>query len=112
MVGEMSRRLPPGRGVTVPAGASVIEDERHRVGGVRGVRAAGDRVDQHLGVAVVGSDQQRTAALLDRLVDAAQFAVDGFDGLDGRLELAGVPDHVRVGEVDDDHVERGVARPP
>ncbi len=38
----------------------------------------------------------------------AELRVDGFDGLDGGLELAGVADHVGVGEVGDDQVEGGV----
>ena len=48
------------------------------------------------------------AVLLDGLVDAAELGVDGFDGADGGLHLAGVADHVGVGEVDDDDVEGGV----
>ena len=56
--------------------------------------------------AVTRSD---AAALLDGLVDAAELGVDGFDGADGGFHLAGVADHVGVGEVDDDDVEGGVA---
>ncbi len=72
-----------------------------------GVRAAGGGVDEHLGVAVVGGDEQASAALFDRLIDAVELGVDGLDGADGGFELAGVADHVGVGEVDDDDVEGG-----
>ena len=67
-------------------------------------------VDEHLGVAVVGGDEEAAAALADGLIDAAELAVDGFDGADGGFHLAGVADHVGVGEVDDDDVEGGVVR--
>ncbi len=46
-------------------------EERDGVGGVGGVGASGDGVDEHLGIAVVGGDQEAAAALLDGLVDAA-----------------------------------------
>jgi hypothetical protein len=46
--------------------------------------------------------------LADGGVDAAELGVDGFYGADGGFELAGVADHVGVGEVDDDDVEGGV----
>ena len=39
------------------------------------------------------------------LKDPAQAFVDGFDGLHGGFELAGVADHVRIGEIHDDGVE-------
>ena len=37
---------------------------RHRVGGVRGMRAAGLRIAHHLAIAVIGGDQQGAALLL------------------------------------------------
>lgn len=86
----------------------VDEDEGDGVGGVCGVGTTGDGVDEQLGVAVVGGDEQRTSTLFDGGVDAAELGVDGFDGLDGGVEFAGVADHVGVGEVDDDDVEGGV----
>ena len=46
------------------------KDEGDGVGGVGGVGAAGDGVDEHLGVAVVGSDEEAASALADGLVDA------------------------------------------
>ena len=69
---------------------------------------AGDGVDEHLGVAVVCGDEEGAAVLADGVVDASELTVDGFDGADGGLDLAGVADHVGVGEVDDDDVEGGV----
>jgi hypothetical protein len=47
----------------------------------------------------------RTAAF-----DAAQAGIDGFDRLHSGLDLARVPDHIRVGEVNDDYVERSLFR--
>ena len=45
---------------------------------------------------------------LDGFVDAPELRVDGFAGLDGGLQSAGVADHVGVGEVGDDEIEGGV----
>ena len=84
------------------------QQEGYRVGGVGSVGAAGEWVDEHLGVAVVGGDEPVGAALLDGLVDASELGVYGFDGTDGGFEFAGVSDHVGVGKVDDDDVEGGV----
>ena len=46
-------------------------EEGDGVGGVGRVWATGDGVDEHLGVAVVGGDEEAAAALPDGLVDAA-----------------------------------------
>ena len=43
--------------------AAAHQQHRHRVGGVRGVRAAGLGIAHHLAVAVVGGDEQRAAGL-------------------------------------------------
>jgi hypothetical protein len=69
------------------------------------VGATGGRVDEHLGVAVIGGDEEVSSVLTDGVVDAAQFPIDCFDCTDGGFDLAGVADHVGVGEVDDDDVE-------
>jgi hypothetical protein len=74
------------------------EDEGDRVGGMGGVRATGDGVDEHLGISVVSSDEERSATLLNCLIDGPQFGIDGFDSANGRLDLARVPGHVGVGE--------------
>jgi hypothetical protein len=84
------------------------EEEGDGVGGVGGVGATGEGVDEELGVAVVGGDDPVGVVLADGGVDAAELGVDGFYGADGGFELAGVADHVGVGEVDDDDVEGGV----
>jgi hypothetical protein len=42
----------------------------------------------------------------DRGFDAAQAGVHGFDGFHSRLDLARVPDHIRIGEVDDNYIKR------
>ena len=66
--------------------------------------AAGGGVDHLLAVAVVGGDDGAAALSLDGVEDSAAADIDGFDGLNGGGENAGVADHVAVGEVDDDHV--------
>lgn len=47
--------------------------------------------------------------MADGVVDAAEFGVDGLDGADGGLHLAGVTDHIGVSEVDDHDIEGGAA---
>ena len=64
-VGEMSRRRAIGA-QAVMVGFFGHINKRHRVRGVRGVRAAGHRVHHQLGVAVVGGDQP--AAVPSRLM--------------------------------------------
>ncbi len=105
-VAEAAASPEGGGGLPCPIGD---EEEGDGVGGVGGVGAAGDGVDEEFSVAVVGGDEQAAATLADGLVDAAELSVDGLDGADGGLHLAGVTDHVGVGEVDDDDVEGGVA---
>ncbi len=69
-----------------------------------GVRLAGLEIEHQFGVAVVGGDQHFTAGLLDGRQDAAERGVDRLDRLDGGIEVAGMADHVRVGQIADDHV--------
>ncbi len=69
------------------------------------VRAAGDRIDHRFRIAVIGGDDPGAAARAQALENSAEAFVDRFDGFDGGLELSGVADHVRVGEVHDDRVE-------
>ena len=75
MVGAMSCSAPSGRSVKrrgspLKFGGSYGvfggNDERHRIGGVRRLRSAGRRIDHLLGVAVIGSDDHRPAALPQR----------------------------------------------
>ena len=84
------------------------EDEGDGVGGVGGVGAAGGGVNEHFCVAVVGGDEHAAALGAEGLVDSTEAGVYGFYGADGGRDLAGVADHVCVGEVDDDDVEGGV----
>ena len=62
----------------------VDEQKRHRVRGVRRVRAVRQRVDHQLAVAVVGRDEQRGAAPLGALHDALETLIDRLHGLHGR----------------------------
>src|SRR5208283_1376417 len=80
-------------------------DERDGIGGVVSVRAAGDGIDHGFGIAVIGGDDPCAAAGLERLIDAGEAGVHGFDGFDGGFELAGVADHIGVGIIHDDGVE-------
>ena len=73
---------------------------------MRGVRADAVVLEELLGVAVVGGDEAHAAALVDRVDDAAEARVGRLDRLDGRRDDAGVADHVRVREVDDDEAVR------
>ncbi len=57
-----------------------------------------------LAVAVIGGDQERAARGAHGRGDGADAGVHRLDGVDGRVELAGVADHVGVGEVDEDEV--------
>ena len=73
-----------------------------------GVRTAGDRVNHLFGIAVIGGHKHGSAFGADGKFDAAEAGVHGFDGFDGWLELAGMADHVGIGEVDDDDIEGAV----
>ncbi len=75
---------------------------------MRGVRAASDGIDHHLGIAVVGGDEHGSAFGTDRQFDTAQTGVHSFDRLDGGLDLAGMADHVSIGEIHDDDIESSV----
>jgi hypothetical protein len=67
-------------------------------------RRFGGGINLELGVAVVGGDEDGSALLNSRSDDRLKAGVDGFDGLNGGVEFAGVPDHVGVGEVHDDEI--------
>ena len=69
-----------------------------------GVGRLGGRVEHLLGVAVVGGDDQLAAFGQHGVDDLADTGVDGLDRGDGGVELAGVADHVAVGEVHEDEV--------
>ena len=86
-VGAMSASRPSAK----EAPAAARQQDRHRIGGVRGVRPAGVGIAHQLAIAVVGGDQQRAAASLDRVGDAAEPAVDRLDRLDRGRRLPVCP---------------------
>ena len=61
-------------------------------------------VDHLISVAVIGGQKQLPAGGQDFRDDAAHTGVDCLDRLDGRLEMAGMSDHVGVGKVEDDTI--------
>ena len=65
---------------------------------------AGGGVAHHLEVAVVGAEQHLAAGLAQRGDDAADGQVERFGGAQRGGEVAGVADHVGVGEVAHDEV--------
>ncbi len=84
--------------------ARAEQEQRHRIGGVRGMRPAGLGIAHHLAIAVVGGDDQRAAGALDGVGDAPEPGVDRLHRLDRRRQAAGVADHVGIGVVQDDQV--------
>src|SRR3954447_11504011 len=77
------------------------EEKRYRVRRVRGVRARAVRLEHLLSVAMVCGDEAGSAETLDRRDHAPEAGVHGLHRSDHRRDHAGVPDHVRVREVDD-----------
>ncbi len=74
-------------------------DERHRVGGVRGQRLAGGRIAQLLDIAVVGGNDDLAIGFAQAFHDLSQRLVHGLDRLDTGVDVAGMADHVGVGDV-------------
>ena len=66
---------------------------------------AGGRVSHQFQIAVVGSDDQRAARFAHRVSDRTNGHVHRLCGQDRRLQVAAVADHVRVGDIADDHIE-------
>jgi hypothetical protein len=62
------------------------------------------RIELLLRVAVIGGDGQDVARRENGVVETAELAVESFDRADCGFELPGMPDHVDVGVIDDDHV--------
>ena len=100
-VGAMSARRPSATSARLRAPTS---KQRHRIGGVRGVRAAGFRIAHHFAIAVIGGDEKRAAGFLDRLGDAAEPGIDRLHRLDRGRQVAGVADHVGIGVVEHDQI--------
>ena len=69
-----------------------------------GMRLAGYRVDHALAVAVIGRDNGDSVFAQDGIHQFAGAAIDGGDRFDGGGQAAAMPDHVRIGEVDQDEV--------
>ena len=86
------------------------DQERNRVGGVRG-EGGTVRLVHLVGVAVVGGQQHRAAHRERLLDDLARTLVHRFHRLDRRVKYAGVADHVAVGKVEDDHVIFAAVQP-
>ena len=100
-VGATSASLPS---TTLrPCAPTTITGTRFSVCAVCGSWVVG--IGHHLRIAVIGGDQQRAALGLDRGAQPAEAAIDRLHRLDGGGEIAGVADHVGVGEIDDDQVE-------
>ena len=99
------RRRQVAQAAAVAQGRAVERDhDRHRVGGVGGVRRA-VRLEHVLGVAVVGGHDRHAARAGDGVEHPSQLGVDRLDGPDHGRDDAGVADHVGVGEVDHDEAE-------
>jgi len=84
--------------------ASVHEHHRDGIGCVRRMRAAGLWIAHQLAVAMVGREEQRAAGFANGVGNPAETRIHRLDGLDGRVQLAGVTDHVGIGVVQDDEV--------
>lgn len=69
-----------------------------------GVRFTAMRIDILFRVAVVCGDDGDTAERNRFFDDAAEFAIDGFDGGDDRGNVSGVSDHVGIREVDEEKI--------
>ncbi len=79
-------------------------DTRNRVGRMRGMRSAGNRIDHLLRVPVIARDQHPSARGEHRLRDRSHTFVDHGDRLYRRLEHTCVPYHVRICKVHHDRV--------
>ena len=92
IVGAMSCNAPP---VADGRRAADIQ-EGNQVQRVRGVRLSGRRVVHHLGVAVVGGDQDFAAGSAGSGDHPSDADVECFDRPARGIQVAGVPDHVAV----------------
>jgi hypothetical protein len=72
---------------------------------VRGVRAAGERITHELAIAVIGGHQESPARRPHRFLHRSEAAVYRLDRRHRRLELPGMPHHVRIGVVQHDEIE-------
>ncbi|MPN13458.1 hypothetical protein SDC9_160779 [bioreactor metagenome] len=75
--------------------------EGHRAGRMRGERAAVDRINHLLAVAVIGGDDAAPAGAEDCVHDRLDAFVHRVNGGDRGVHDAGMTDHVRIREVKD-----------
>lgn len=68
-----------------------------------GVDFAGLGINHDFGIAVIGGDEK--VSIGKSKPKAAQLDVDGFDGFNGGLDIAGVTDHIGVGKIDEDKIK-------
>lgn len=80
------------------------EDAGDLVGRVGGVGFAGGFVDIGFGIAMIGRDEGTPTMTRGGFDHTLQFTVEGFEGDDERGDIAGVPDHIGVGEVDEEEI--------
>ena len=84
------------------------DDEGYGRDGVFFERVAGFGVPFHFGVAVVGGDKQAALPSSDGAPDLVETSINSGDGFSGGLVVAGVADHVAVGEIEDDKLVAGL----
>ncbi len=87
-------------------------EQRYGLRRVVGVRLARLLVHHPLAVAVVGGDDGHAALGVDGRHQPPGALVHRLDRLDGRLQNAGVADHVGIGEVDQHEVVVAFVDPP
>ena len=68
------------------------------------MRSAGVRVHHHLAIAVIGGDDDGATGRLQRLERAAKAGIDRLAGTDRGVQIAGMADHVGIGEIHHDQV--------
>ncbi len=112
-LGFSSPRMPSTVGATSLQGSGRLQsngiithvDERDRIGRVVRMRATGFRIDHHLGIPVIGSDQPTTAGTFQGRIDFAEASIDSFACSDCRLQFARMGHHVRIREVHHNDIE-------
>ena len=80
------------------------KDDRHGIGRMRRMRRRGVIIPHHFAIAVIRGDDHRPAGGKNGLGKAANGGIDRLDGIYRRREIAGMPDHVRIGEIHHDQI--------
>src|SRR5690606_9635155 len=78
--------------------------QRYRANRVIGVRLPGHKVNHALTIAMIGGDNSNAAFLQHLLYQPAHTLIHRFHSLDRRFQRTRVPDHVRVGKVNQDKI--------